>query len=413
MNVVLLVDKFYPTPQANENCARAILEAMDDCYVDVICKVNSEEAYQKVMQLNGGIPPVLVPEALSMMDTNAFRRLKYIFMKLWKLFFGRLYSNQAAKVYISSFEHIYKQKKVDAVVAVQSPLDSVEAACRLKTKYPEIKMILYDVDTASNCSMGILERRFANFYLNKVYRWEKRVFSKADLIVHLAQHKSHFSQPQYVPFLEKTLFQEVPLLKCGIVPSRSGDNQPISFLYSGSFYRKFRSPDLITDLMDYVCDNDAYMTSYYVNPEYYPTLSEKYADKKNICVSRFVPEQQLKEILRNTDFLLSLGNKDSEMFPSKVVQYVAARKPIIHVYQSANDPVIPFLENYPDKLLIDSNRDFDGNCGKILAFINQERPPITVEDIQKRYEAYSAKYNAEQIIRFLKNRGNESSKYVE
>lgn len=407
MNVVLLVDKYYPTPQANENCACAILEAVDDCNVDVICKVNSEEAYQNAMMLNGGIPPVLVPVAPSMMDASVLRKLKYVLIKIWKLFFGNLYSSQATKAYISSFEQICKQKKVEAVIAVQSPLDSVEAACRLKMKYPELMMILYDVDTASNCSMGLLERHFKGFYLNKVYRWEKKVFSKADLIIHLAQHKAHFSQDKYAPFLEKTLFQEVPLLKCDIVPVSRKKNQPISFLYSGSFYRKFRSPHLITGLMDYVCKKEAYMASYYVNSEYYPALAEKYAGRENICVSPFVPEQQLKEILRNTDFLLSLGNKDSEMFPSKVVQYVAARKPIIHVFQSINDPVIPFLANYPDKLLIDSNGDFEKNCQKILAFVHQERPTITMEDIQKRYEAYSGKYNAEQIICFLKNRGDE------
>ena len=408
MNVVLLVDKYYPVPQANENCALAILEAMDDCHVDVICKVNSEEAYQSVMRQNGGIPPVLVPVSPSLMDSGVFRKLKYVWTKIWKIFFGRLYSHQATRAYISSFEQIFSKKKVDAVVAVQSPLETVEAVCQLKRKYPELKTIIYDVDTASNCSMGILERRFANFYLNKVYRWEKRVFTSADLIIHLAQHRNHFSQKQYARFLNKTLFQEVPLLKCDIVPKKRGENQPISFLYSGSFYRKFRSPHLITDLMDYVCENEACMTSYYVNPEYYPTLSEKYADSKNVRVSPFVSEQQLKEVLRNTDFLLSLGNKDSEMFPSKVVQYVAARKPIIHVYQSANDPVITFLENYPDKLLIDSNGDFDGNCRKILEFINRERPAISVEDIQKQYEVYSGKYNADQIICFLKTQENKS-----
>ena len=403
MNVVLLVDKYYPVPQANENCALAILEAMDDCHVDVICKVTSEEAYQSVMRQNGGIPPVLVPVSPSLMDSGVFRKLKYVWTKIWKIFFGRLYSHQETRAYISSFEQIYSKKKVDVVVAVQSPLETVEAVCQLKRKYPELKTIIYDVDTASNCSMGILERRFANFYLNKVYRWEKRVFASADLIIHLAQHRNHFSQKQYSRFLNKTLFQEVPLLKCDIVPESRNENQPISFLYSGSFYRKFRSPHLITNLMDSICEKEVCNVSYYVNREFYPMLSEKYANIQNVCVSGYVPEQKLKEIIRNTDFLLSLGNKDSEMFPSKTVQYVAARKPIIHVYQSEKDPVIPFLENYPDKLLIDASSDFNENCRKILTFIQEERPAIAVEDIQKWYEVYSGKYNAAQIFSFLKN----------
>jgi thiamine pyrophosphate-dependent acetolactate synthase large subunit-like protein len=64
---------------------------------------------------------------------------------------------------------------------------------------------------------------------------------------------------------------------------------------------------------------------------------------------------QGQEILQNSDVLISIGNRDSDMVPSKTFEYMSYCKPIIHFYTFKEDPVISTLSQYPVALLLDTN----------------------------------------------------------
>ena len=74
-------------------------------------------------------------------------------------------------------------------------------------------------------------------------------------------------------------------------------------------------------------------------------------------------------IMQNT-LLISIGNTDSPMIPSKLFVYMSSCKPIIHFYYNNKDSCLPYLEKYPYSLLLNMNDSMDTNLNKTKLFIN-------------------------------------------
>ena len=80
---------------------------------------------------------------------------------------------------------------------------------------------------------------------------------------------------------------------------------------------------------------------------------------------------QGQESLQNADILISIGNRDSDMVPSKTFEYMSYCKPIIHLYIFKEDPVIPTLNQYPNALLLDANESVQTLVEQTKAFLDK------------------------------------------
>ena len=80
---------------------------------------------------------------------------------------------------------------------------------------------------------------------------------------------------------------------------------------------------------------------------------------------------QGQESLQNADILISIGNRDSDMVPSKTFEYMSYCKPIIHFYILKEDPVIPTLTQYPNALLLDANESVQTLVEQTKAFLDK------------------------------------------
>ena len=89
-------------------------------------------------------------------------------------------------------------------------------------------------------------------------------------------------------------------------------------------------------------------------------LEEKAAlSNGKIVIQGKQPYDLANNVIRSSDILLSIGNNESPMMPSKIYEYVSTGKPIIHFYTWDSDPCIAVLEKYGNALLIDSRKDID------------------------------------------------------
>ena len=95
-----------------------------------------------------------------------------------------------------------------------------------------------------------------------------------------------------------------------------------------------------------------------------------------------------------SDILLSIGNKGTEMAPSKIYEYMSTGKPIIHVYSEENDPCIEQLVKYGNALLIKEGND---SRDLIVEFINS-RKNIDTSDVFKRFISSTPSYTVDLII---------------
>jgi len=66
-------------------------------------------------------------------------------------------------------------------------------------------------------------------------------------------------------------------------------------------------------------------------------------------------DEALKKMSSSMHCLLSIGNLNSSQLPSKVIEYVATGKPVIHFAEIKNDPVIKFADIFKNLIVI--NKD--------------------------------------------------------
>lgn len=405
MKILLLLDKYIPMPQANGVCANHVLRAIPDAQISVVCKVNDPNIVSGKGACGENVYSIYAPGEVPFAQRSILRKVLYVCRHLGKALLGPVFNRKIVTSYYKVSCRIIDENKPDLIMAVLNPLESVEALYRLKARYPRVATMIYDLDTASKCGHGRIEERLKGVYQKRILFWEQKVFRAADLIVHLTQFRQHFSQKEYAEFAQKTLYQEIPLLES----KKNADVQvkPLSFIYSGSFYPGLRDPERITDIMDVVLEKSKVSLSVYTKGAPYKMLLEKYKVQESVFISEYIPEEELEVVVAETEFLLSLGNKKSQMFPSKIVSYVSALKPIIHIYQSEDDPVNGYLKDYPVKLLLNAEDGPGYNAEQIIAFIQKDHPQIFSEQITALYYKNSGAYNADMILDFFKVKKND------
>ncbi len=73
-----------------------------------------------------------------------------------------------------------------------------------------------------------------------------------------------------------------------------------------------------------------------------------------------VPRDEALELM-TTSFhcLVSVGNLNPNQIPSKVIEYIATGKPVVHFAEIKDDPVIPIAEEFDNLFIITTNTDLN------------------------------------------------------
>ena len=88
--------------------------------------------------------------------------------------------------------------------------------------------------------------------------------------------------------------------------------------------------------------------------------------------------------------LLSIGNKNPNQIPSKVIEYLATGKPIIHFTEIDDDPVINLSNEFHNLVILNKSDD-------------EKKLSLLIEEMFNKIEKFDTdrfinKYTAESII---------------
>ncbi len=83
----------------------------------------------------------------------------------------------------------------------------------------------------------------------------------------------------------------------------------------------------------------------------------------------------------DAEILLSIGNAGSIQMPSKTVEYISFRKPLLFFFKDENDPSLRYLSYYPDICCINVDGEFEKNRGLLLDFLNKNHNDISYEQL--------------------------------
>ena len=404
----------YPKPNANGACVNQILLEMKKRGLEVhlICKKKQNEPEKSIVngihiyrvkdtlssdlnEISSGIKNIKVSEILRGIAHNIHRFKTLLYFP----FFPVTSLSLIIRIYKLAVK-LHQSYKFDMVYSSYNPIEGLIASNLLKRQYPDIKLGMYLLDSLSNKGGGRLVN--SKMMERKGWKWERRFYKDADLILNMIPHKEHHKKDRYIPYRNKMAYVDIPLLtKSNRVNKNNRDEEDYTtIVYSGSLNSYYRDPTYACEVFKKINDN-SYRIKFYSRGDCEHRLSE-YQEITNGMITRngYIPHEELLIKLNSASILLSIGNKKSDMLPSKIFEYMSLGKPIIHFYDDETDSSLPYLKKYSLALLIKQDlENLDENTLKVKDFIRKKTgKEIDFSVIENTFKRNTPEYTVDKIV---------------
>ena len=254
----------------------------------------------------------------------------------------------------------------DAIFVIHKPYEAVRAACRYKKKNNNISLFVYCLDPIANeidASLGLGRNLF---WLTK--RAELQCYRISDLIIQMNCNRRKYNSSRYKKFHDKFCYTDFPLILIDDSienKEKCGDDDSIKLIYSGVLDSVYRSPEYLLKLLCAANNTVPLSIDFYSRGNCEELI--KLCPVAN--AKGYVPNADLQRELKRADIMVNIGNKFSEMLPSKLLTYFMSGKPIIHISNQENDSCIEYLKKYPLSLIIYEKDSIDFNVNKLEEFL--------------------------------------------
>lgn len=365
-NFIFLTNQYLPSPGATGLCVHQLAKNLVGVgnNVWVICyeTKNMDLIYDGVNILPVKTPFYLENKPNEFKLLKILRRLCSLGCKLFHLNNYPLRSSALVKRYIKTVESILN--KMDKVVLVSSytPLEACIANARLKEKYAnKVKSVIYSTDTLSN-EMGEDGILSAEYRSTHGYKWEQYLFDRCDLALIMECHKQHYYSDLFKDYYSKFRIVNFPFMEPIKTQNESFDVKnkcpdTMILVYAGTMYRKLRNPEFLLSLLINLSHRIKIKAFFLGGGDCEDILVKaEYESHGAIEYLGMQPHAVAMQYILSADILLSVGNQESPMAPSKIYEYMSTGKPIIHTFTYEKDPCIEPLKRYENALILDQSK---------------------------------------------------------
>lgn len=379
VNILLITGLHINASNPNANCVKEIVQELSK-YNDICLKIISANEYSQ--------------------EPISTRRFKKLFNMLLRIVYWPSVDTGIITDRYNKAQEAYNIQQYNYIIAVHKPYEALYAAYKMVKKNKKAKLLIYELDPIANKIDSKIGKGRYLFFLTK--HSEMRMFKKANHIFHMECNRKQFSLPKYKKFKEKSSFLDFPL----ITPVASkktqkgevNDSQSVKMIYSGMLDQTVRSPEYLLQILDALDDALNIDVSFYTRGNCKELLLEKKKHCPYLLVSDYIPKDELDQKIAESDFLINISNKYSDMLPSKILTYISTGKPIIHISNQNNDACIDYLERYRNCLIIYEKDSVEESAEKLKRFIKTNYGKrIDPDCIIKQFEKNTPKYSA-QII---------------
>lgn len=248
------------------------------------------------------------------------------------------------------------EQKIDIVISVSFPFESVIAGAYVKKRLPDIIFIPYLID-AFSC--GTPPKYLPVNYSNKKrLKYEYKAIRNGDGIIAMESGRKFYEKQVYkcyhrFKYLNPAFF--VGPKHCFSKCIENEDNELIKVVYSGYLYLPDRDPTYAIRLLSSI-EKYKFSLSFIGRNEANDIIETKRATfNGEILTPGFMKHEELEEVLANADFLLHLGVSNGRAISGKIFEYMSYGKPIIALYYDPNEATIPYLEKYPYAICINTS----------------------------------------------------------
>lgn len=416
-NIVIIVGSYYPNYSAVGKCMGNIADVLSkDNNVTVICEQNLINQERTEIHNNQKIIRVfpkkqrsyLIAKEKQKSNKGVIRAYYTLNSKVQRvervtkrLFSKTSINSEIVSAYLEAL--LTLDTKPDLVIPTCIPFESVVAALNYKKKYPNTVIIpvLFDL-FAGNTNLNY-------FDFNKKIKWKANLLLEEQM---LEQSKAVFFVENWKDHLNKYFHQhngkviqiEHPLL---IKPSNidsDTDNHDniVHIVYTGVIDIKNRNPEPVLQILDKLSSKKIVFDFYgYGSAE--SIVRDFTQNHSQFIFHGKVDTKTAERVRQRADVLLSIGNSDYSQIPSKLIEYIASGKLIIHFSIDDNDPAIKLLEQYHNKIIVSMSHEVEIDKLEKQIF-EMYKTKMLYSDIEQIYHQANPEYIAEQ----LKIRGGQT-----
>lgn len=414
MHYVLMVGSYYPSFSAVGKCMGNIADVLSKSdSVTVICEKTSISQMANESYNNQRLIRIATPFQIKVLKESADdkagrtireikRQIRRIQRAAKRILAGSTVDEQLVNAYEKALESI--DEKIDVIIPACSPFDSVVAALNFKKNHNDVILCpcLYDLFSENN-NLNL-------FKLNKLIKYSKNIslersmFEESCAIFHVDNWSDHITE-KFPSFLEKCKCIEHPLLLIDqeISSNRESLSDKIHAVFLGVVDIKIRNPEKALEIIDKIDDPNVVFDFYAYGSA--QSILEKYSEMSKQINFWGQIDSKTADIKRaEANILVSIGNSDYSQTPSKLIEYIATGKPILHFANDINDPAVKLLKRYPNSMIVDVSRDTD--VDQIREFIlNKSGEVINFNEIKTTFRTADPSYITNEISHICSDGG--------
>ena len=397
--IVLLSNRYLNIPSANGICARNLVNTLRNKghEVFVICYENKtliDEIDQEYIYT--------IPEPNQNIHHNTIEKV----IRTIQVMSGStkpIIDEELTDTYYKSLCTIDGRKKIDAIIAVYFPFESVEAMRRFAIDRKDVKTFIFELDSVGD---GVSKKHWLYDIYNWAYeKWLNKVYSQINYIFIMQSHVDYWKARFGAHYSNKMVPSDIPVLveKHSTPKAQEKSIESIKMIYSGLIEKRYRSPSYLLSVLEMLSRRIDYEFAFYSKGDCEDEIAKVKSKVQGIHQCGYVTPNELDRAISESDFLVSIGNSVSRSVPSKIISYLGYGKPIIHFSSQENDVCNEYLREYPLSLIINSEDSIEISVQRITDFISLHlRDTVDFSLIQKIYYENTPEYSCDLISSILR-----------
>ncbi|MCO7198252.1 hypothetical protein [Pseudoalteromonas sp. OANN1] len=301
-----------------------------------------------------------------------------------------------------------KSEKYSLVVAAKREierLDSIEVYEHIVSVTFEESCALLNSNIDKSKKIALFLEKPPNSGLFGIIRKLKDHSNKQVFLSMLKNMESVICLPILRKYLERNNFnpERVDFIEHPMVSNRckereGGSNPRALLLYAGGIDRTQRNPLMA---LNFLCGLEQDL-----NIEFYSygniLTSLKKKKLKNVSFNEPVDSSELEHYYQQADFLITIGNVQVDIMPSKIFDCISTGIPIIHFSKSKDDPCLEYLAKYKFALTLQES-ELSLRRDKLISFIDEMKGKrADYSYIQNTFSHCTAETNALLLEKYIK-----------
>lgn len=418
--LLVLTDKYFPRPYANAMCAQDLIRvwSQQGHTVDVIAYADYDGTPHSWE--GNSIYYVKPDERLRLFyyaDTyrktmrgktayffaNVLSKVKGTILLPWQPFYSFSFPR---RIYMKMCE-LQEKNAYDGVIAILNPLDSNIAACKFKTKYPQVPYVVFCVDTLRKTFIEQhIGKKFADAFI-----WEKKILKSCDAYFYILSRKSDYAPSRYDPYRQKLIETDMPRLKIkdtSKIPQYDFGESGEHWVYAGSIGGPHYNPEQMIEIFKQISVTPKRILHLYTRgPEADRIAAIAKVENLNVRVHGYVDATVLESIMATADVIVSL--KTSDQISAKIFECMSYGKPVVHYSGHLDDPNAYYLHKYASGHIVRMYAENqDAEISDLLQFLkNSIGKKVDSAELIREFEMSTPEYSAKKIIEMIERVENK------